>query len=548
MKRSVAYKDRSTSLRVESLESRSTPTVGLFYTISGFASAMTISGNYSKSAFRPPVDFNLVTTTPSTQLVSTVKGSVDSDDNSIVIRQSVTSMPSITGVPKQDGTIVGSANVTIGGSFSLSEDSTVVFSSSTSRTDATSRYTSTGGSISSQGGFAPFIYDTTQGTKQIDLKAGSYFFNFTTIANGSVGSDGSSLSGATAADLVFQLNVKPKTLPDIVVQSAQWNSASSNVSFVYTTTDNPGKFSTGLYLSHDLAFDSSDSLIAATTVDPGSNATGTGQFNLSSTPLITADRPYLIVVANPANTVPELRLDNNTAAVRYRSFDRDQFFTNYQMQFPSEKLTLSQYTGLNKLLDMIELDKFMNNPNWIAYLLATTKREAGNGVNYWNSAADEGVLASGTKVKKDYFDIYEPGTVSGKNLGNTEVGDGYLYRGRGYSQLTGRYSYSRFGKVLGYDLETNPDLVFDPVVSYNVTSYGLRFGYGRKDKVTKQLQTLEKFTDGDNFDFFGAREIINGDKNSLVDKKDSSKGTIGQQVQDFAIRLKAITRASITNY
>jgi putative chitinase len=49
----------------------------------------------------------------------------------------------------------------------------------------------------------------------------------------------------------------------------------------------------------------------------------------------------------------------------------------------------------------------------------------------------------------------------GRNLGNTEVGDGYKFIGRGLKQLTGRFNYSRASKDLYGDdrLIKNPDLV-----------------------------------------------------------------------------------------
>jgi len=55
-----------------------------------------------------------------------------------------------------------------------------------------------------------------------------------------------------------------------------------------------------------------------------------------------------------------------------------------------------------------------------------------------------------------------------KRLGNTEVGDGSKYKGRGYIQLTGRYNYRKAGEALDLPLEEFPELVEDPKIAAEV--------------------------------------------------------------------------------
>ncbi|MEN9928309.1 MAG: hypothetical protein RLZZ231_230, partial [Bacteroidota bacterium] len=45
-----------------------------------------------------------------------------------------------------------------------------------------------------------------------------------------------------------------------------------------------------------------------------------------------------------------------------------------------------------------------------------------------------------------------------KNLGNTQVGDGWRFRGRGLIQITGRANYQAYKNYSGFDVVSNPDL------------------------------------------------------------------------------------------
>lgn len=53
--------------------------------------------------------------------------------------------------------------------------------------------------------------------------------------------------------------------------------------------------------------------------------------------------------------------------------------------------------------------------------------------------------------------------VYGGRMGNVDPGDGFKFRGRGILMVTGRNNYRALGKILGLDLEANPDLLAQPV-------------------------------------------------------------------------------------
>jgi putative chitinase len=59
---------------------------------------------------------------------------------------------------------------------------------------------------------------------------------------------------------------------------------------------------------------------------------------------------------------------------------------------------------------------------------------------------------------------YEPPSTLATKLGNTQVGDGKRYKGRGPIQITGRANYKTYGTLLGLNLVAQPELVASPGV------------------------------------------------------------------------------------
>ena len=53
------------------------------------------------------------------------------------------------------------------------------------------------------------------------------------------------------------------------------------------------------------------------------------------------------------------------------------------------------------------------------------------------------------------------------NLGNTEIGDGWKFKGRGFKQITGRSNYAKLSKETGIDYLNNPDLLLNEADAMN---------------------------------------------------------------------------------
>ena len=71
--------------------------------------------------------------------------------------------------------------------------------------------------------------------------------------------------------------------------------------------------------------------------------------------------------------------------------------------------------------------------------------------------------ATGQKANQEMLaNLLYGGEFGKKNLGNTDSGDGWKFRGRGLKQLTGRSNYQRCGHDIGIDLIANPDYILTP--------------------------------------------------------------------------------------
>lgn len=136
----------------------------------------------------------------------------------------------------------------------------------------------------------------------------------------------------------------------------------------------------------------------------------------------------------------------------------------------------------------------VTDPAQISYMLGTARHETGN----FSLTVEQGSRA--------YFNRYE----GRRDIGNTQPGDGYKYRGRGYVQVTGRINYTKWSKKLGIDFINKPELLELPQYSAQPLVIGMRDGIHTGAK-------LSTYVNGSKRDFIGARRTVNGqDKAALI--------------------------------
>lgn len=91
------------------------------------------------------------------------------------------------------------------------------------------------------------------------------------------------------------------------------------------------------------------------------------------------------------------------------------------------------------------------------------------------------------------------------DLGNTpeKDGDGALYCGRGYIQITGKANYKHYGDAVGVDLVAHPEMAMYPNVAAAITAIYF------KEKHVADAANLHNWV--------RVRKLINGGSNGLAD-------------------------------
>lgn len=183
--------------------------------------------------------------------------------------------------------------------------------------------------------------------------------------------------------------------------------------------------------------------------------------------------------------------------------DRKLFFDACRSGVMGPTLDGDEVSGAGAILDAMAGSPL----SWCAYALATA----------WHETAHTMQPIKENGSRRYYFRMYDPNgdrPALARANGNIYPGDGELFCGRGYVQLTWRNNYRRAGEKTGYPLEGNPDLAMRPEIAAQILRKGMEQGWftGRAFK-----HFLPDGGPADRAAFIDSRRIINGrDRAALI--------------------------------
>ena len=147
----------------------------------------------------------------------------------------------------------------------------------------------------------------------------------------------------------------------------------------------------------------------------------------------------------------------------------------------------------------------LTDVDMIAVALATIRAETEGFV-----PISEMISQYNTLPGKPPFSAYDEARIQ-KNLGNQLPGDGALFRGRGFVQLTGRYNYDLYANRLAIPLVTRPDFANAPEVAACLLAAYL---YDKQSALRAALKVG---------DLAKARKLVNGGAHGLARFKETYK-------------------------
>jgi predicted chitinase len=144
--------------------------------------------------------------------------------------------------------------------------------------------------------------------------------------------------------------------------------------------------------------------------------------------------------------------------------------------------------------------------SWAAYAFATAYHETGGTMQPIKE------IGSYNYFMRRYDKSGQKPAVA-RDLGNTEIGDGAKYAGRGYVQLTGRRNYAKASAELGIDLVRNPDRAMETEIAAQILRHGMSDGWFTGKQLSDYLPARGQALQDQ---FVKARRIINGTDRALL--------------------------------
>jgi putative chitinase len=161
-------------------------------------------------------------------------------------------------------------------------------------------------------------------------------------------------------------------------------------------------------------------------------------------------------------------------------------------------LEQGEVNGLNALLGACHAARWP--VSYTAYALATAFHETAGTMQPIRELGSRAYLTLN-------YDVTGRNPIRARKMGNTSPGDGVLYCGRGYVQLTWKVNYQKAGTKLGVDLVNNPAMAMQPDIAAKIMVHGMEEGWftGRDlddDLPVRGPAGIEAFV--------RSRDIING--------------------------------------
>lgn len=202
--------------------------------------------------------------------------------------------------------------------------------------------------------------------------------------------------------------------------------------------------------------------------------------------------------------------------------DEEFFLTNYEKEFPTKDkhgkiiplsglIKISLRKIFKSISEYYSNEKKCCNKYKIAYMLSTVKHETGHTFN----PVEEANWLSWKSRKKYFEDMYDP--VLGKNkarkdkaieIGNSSLGDGVKYFGRGYVQITGKTNYQKMTDKFNVDFVNDMTKVTDHEWAMKILIYGSEDGIFTGKKLSDYISASKQ-------DYNNARRVINGTDEAL---------------------------------